>query len=235
MSFRRKPAGVVRGPITEGVLDLHEDCSRSASVSGGPFKFTLTSPYMLARTLLDHHYEDFEALTLAIADVLAAQVAELPCACIQVDEANIPGSPGRRADRAQGDQPHSRPGESAKRPFIFVSATTAARPFRKADGMSCSPSSTACTPIISCWNSPTVPKATSTPLPESTRKSSSASASSTSRSTMSRPTMKSPPASTVPRKKRAGTNRLGPSRLRILDAQALRRRPQNRGVGPRTR
>lgn len=93
MSFRRKPAGVVRGPITEGVLDLHEDCSRSASVAGGDFKFTLTSPYMLARTLLDNHYGDFEALTLAIADVMAAQVSELPCACVQVDEANIPGSP----------------------------------------------------------------------------------------------------------------------------------------------
>ncbi|MEI6491804.1 MAG: cobalamin-independent methionine synthase II family protein [Verrucomicrobiota bacterium] len=93
MSFRRKPAGVVREAITEGVLDLHEDCSRSASVAGGDFKFTLTSPYMLARTLLDNHYGDFEALTMAIADVMAAQVAELPCACVQVDEANIPGSP----------------------------------------------------------------------------------------------------------------------------------------------
>ena len=93
MSFRRKPAGVVRGPITEGVLDLAEDCARSASVAGGAFKFTLTSPYMLARTLLDNHYGNFEALTMAIADVLAAQVADLPCACVQVDEANIPGSP----------------------------------------------------------------------------------------------------------------------------------------------
>lgn len=93
MSFRRKPAGVVREAITEGVLDLQEDCSRSASVAGGDFKFTLTSPYMLARTLLDNHYGNFEALTMAIADVMAAQVAELPCACVQVDEANIPGSP----------------------------------------------------------------------------------------------------------------------------------------------
>jgi len=93
MSFRRKPAGVVRGPLTEGVLDLFEDCSRSASVAGGKFKFTLTSPYMLARTLLDSHFGDFEKLTMAIADVLAGQVAGLPCACVQVDEANIPGSP----------------------------------------------------------------------------------------------------------------------------------------------
>jgi 5-methyltetrahydropteroyltriglutamate--homocysteine methyltransferase len=93
MSFRRKPAGVVTGPLTEGTLDLVEDCARSASVAGGDFKFTLTSPYMLARTLLDRHYGSLEALTLAIADVLAAQVAELPCACVQVDEANVPGSP----------------------------------------------------------------------------------------------------------------------------------------------
>jgi 5-methyltetrahydropteroyltriglutamate--homocysteine methyltransferase len=93
MSFRRKPAGVVREAITEGTLDLPEDCARSASVAGGNFKFTLTSPYMLARTLLDNHYKNFEALTMAIADVLAAQVSELPCACVQVDEANIPGSP----------------------------------------------------------------------------------------------------------------------------------------------
>jgi 5-methyltetrahydropteroyltriglutamate--homocysteine methyltransferase len=94
MSFRRKPAGVVRAPISEGSLDLFEACSRSASVANGPIKFTLTSPYMLARTLLDRHYGDLEALTLAIADALADQVADLPCACVQVDEANIPGNPG---------------------------------------------------------------------------------------------------------------------------------------------
>jgi len=93
MSFRRKPADVVRGPVSEGVLYLAEDCARSASVAGGDFKFTLTSPYMLARTLLDNHCGDFEKLTMAIADVMAAQVADLPCACVQIDEANIPGSP----------------------------------------------------------------------------------------------------------------------------------------------
>jgi 5-methyltetrahydropteroyltriglutamate--homocysteine methyltransferase len=93
MGFRRKPAAVVEGPIEEGTLDLHEACARAASVSGGPFKFTLTSPYMLARTLLDNHYGDLETLTMAIADVLSDQVADLPCACIQIDEANIPGSP----------------------------------------------------------------------------------------------------------------------------------------------
>jgi 5-methyltetrahydropteroyltriglutamate--homocysteine methyltransferase len=93
MGFRRKPAGVVTGALGEGSLNLLADCQRAASVSGGAFKFTVTSPYMLSRTLLDHHYRDFSALTLAIADVLAAQMKGLPAACIQVDEANIPGNP----------------------------------------------------------------------------------------------------------------------------------------------
>src|SRR5829696_1347165 len=93
MRFRSKPAGVVTAPISEGTLNLPEDCSRAAGVAGGPFKFTLTSPYRLARTLLDEHYHDVSRLTLAIADALALQAADLECACVQVDEANIPGNP----------------------------------------------------------------------------------------------------------------------------------------------
>jgi 5-methyltetrahydropteroyltriglutamate--homocysteine methyltransferase len=93
MQFRAKPAGVVRGPLTEGILNLPEDCARAAALARGNFKFTLTSPYMLARTLLDKHYRDFGALTMAIAEVLAAQVPLLNATCIQVDEANIPGNP----------------------------------------------------------------------------------------------------------------------------------------------
>lgn len=93
MVWRAKPAAIARGPITEGVLNLPEDCARAAKVAGGDFKFTLTSPYMLARTLLDLYYNDFEELTMAIADAMAAQAAHLPCACVQVDEANIPGNP----------------------------------------------------------------------------------------------------------------------------------------------
>src|SRR5688572_4018976 len=93
MRFRSKAAGVVTGPIGEGGLNLYEDCAKAASVSRGDFKFTVTSPYMLSRTLLDTHYNDFEALTMALADVLAEQVAGLPCACVQIDEANIPGNP----------------------------------------------------------------------------------------------------------------------------------------------
>ncbi|MCC5829802.1 MAG: cobalamin-independent methionine synthase II family protein [Phycisphaeraceae bacterium] len=102
MGFRNRPAGVVEGPLGEGSLNLLDDCRRAASVANGCFKFTLTSPYMLARTLLDHHYGDFEKLLMAVADVLAQQVEGLPCSCVQIDEANIPGRPedGPMAARA---------------------------------------------------------------------------------------------------------------------------------------
>jgi len=91
--FRRKPAGVVEDEISEGTLDLPGACMRSASVADGPLKFTLTSPFMLARMLLDNHYNDVEELTMAIADCLARQMPDLPAVCVQVDEANVPGSP----------------------------------------------------------------------------------------------------------------------------------------------
>ena len=93
MRFRSKPAGVVVGAVTEGSLNLPDDCGRAGVLAGRPFKFTLTSPYMLARTLLDEHYRDLKSVTLAIADALAAQAAGLQCACVQIDEANIPGNP----------------------------------------------------------------------------------------------------------------------------------------------
>ena len=93
MAFRAKPAGVVHAALGEGTLNLVTDCQRMMAVAGKDIKFTVTSPYMLARTLLDKHYGDFEALLTALAEVLAAQVQELECACLQIDEANIPGNP----------------------------------------------------------------------------------------------------------------------------------------------
>ncbi|HUF60821.1 MAG TPA: cobalamin-independent methionine synthase II family protein [Verrucomicrobiales bacterium] len=94
LRFRARPAGLVAAPLGEGALDLPEDCRRASSVAGGPFKFTVTSPYMLARTLLDHHYNSLESLSLALAGIFADQVRDLPCACLQVDEAHLPGHPG---------------------------------------------------------------------------------------------------------------------------------------------
>lgn len=94
MTWRPRPAGVVEGPLGEGSLDLAADCALAAGAAGGDFKFTVTSPYMLARTLLDRHYGSFEDLVMALAGVLACQVRGLACDCLQIDEANVPGNPG---------------------------------------------------------------------------------------------------------------------------------------------
>ena len=93
MGFRTKPAGVVEHKIEEGALDLVSAYTRTQSVSGGDIKFTVTSPYMLARTLLDYHYHDIEALVDAIAALLSSQIRDIDSACVQIDEANIPGNP----------------------------------------------------------------------------------------------------------------------------------------------
>jgi 5-methyltetrahydropteroyltriglutamate--homocysteine methyltransferase len=93
MEFRRRPAGVVSGPITEGTLDLPAAWGSVCQLTKRPLKFTVTSPYMLAKTLLDEHYNDLPALTMVIADVLRAQVAMIDAPVIQVDEANLTGHP----------------------------------------------------------------------------------------------------------------------------------------------
>lgn len=93
LGFRARPAGVVVGELTEGTLDLVAAYRSARALTAGPLKFTVTSPYMLARTLLDEHYGDLRSLALAIADVLAAQVREIDADVVQVDEANVPGRP----------------------------------------------------------------------------------------------------------------------------------------------
>lgn len=93
MSFRKKPAGVVEEKIGEGTLDLVSAWKLVSPLTGMPLKFTLTSPYMLACTLLDHHYGDIRDLAMDIAGVLAAQVAEIGAAVVQVDEAHLTGHP----------------------------------------------------------------------------------------------------------------------------------------------
>ncbi len=102
MAFRAKPAGVVEDTLGEGTLNLVSDCERAVDVAGNNLKFTVTSPYMLARTLLDKHYGDFDKLLTALSETLSAQVRELNCRCLQIDEANIPGTPedGPRAAAA---------------------------------------------------------------------------------------------------------------------------------------
>lgn len=93
MGFRKKPAAVVEGPIGPGTLDLVADYRRVRRLTEAPLKFTITGPHMLSKTLLDEHYEDRTALAQAIGEVLAAQVREIDAEVVQLDEANITGSP----------------------------------------------------------------------------------------------------------------------------------------------
>lgn len=93
MAFRRRPAGVVRGKIGEGSLDLPRDWLAVQDLATRPLKFTVTSPFMLAQTLLDGFYHDLETLTMDLAEVLRKQITGIDAQVIQVDEANLPGQP----------------------------------------------------------------------------------------------------------------------------------------------
>jgi 5-methyltetrahydropteroyltriglutamate--homocysteine methyltransferase len=93
MGFRTRPPAVVDGAIGPGTLDLPQACARSRRLASKPFKFTLTGPHMLAKSVIDRHYGNGPDLAMAIADALAAQVKHLDADVVQIDEANIPGSP----------------------------------------------------------------------------------------------------------------------------------------------
>lgn len=91
--FRAKPPGIVVGPLDAGTLDLKSDYELYRNVTTKPKKFTVTSPYMLAKMLADQHYNDLEALVMALADVLKQQIASIDADVIQIDEANVTGHP----------------------------------------------------------------------------------------------------------------------------------------------
>jgi 5-methyltetrahydropteroyltriglutamate--homocysteine methyltransferase len=93
MRFRARPPGVVVGPVGAGTLNLPLACARAKALATRPFKFTVTGPHMLAKTLHDRHYRDPAKLAHAIAAVLAEQVRRLDADVVQVDEANLPGHP----------------------------------------------------------------------------------------------------------------------------------------------
>ncbi|MCA9118886.1 MAG: cobalamin-independent methionine synthase II family protein [Planctomycetaceae bacterium] len=89
--FRAKPPGICVGPLSAGTLDLKSDYEMYRGLTTKPKKFTVTSPYMLAKMLADQHYNDLEALVMGLADVLKAQLAGIDADVIQVDEANVTG------------------------------------------------------------------------------------------------------------------------------------------------
>src|SRR5262245_2440675 len=94
MGFRAQPAGVVHGRIAAGTLNLPAAYDLVKGLTALPLKFTVTSPYMLAKTLLDSHYGDRHALLMDLAEVLREQVQAIDAAVVQVDEANLSGTPG---------------------------------------------------------------------------------------------------------------------------------------------
>ncbi len=96
MSFRKAPAGIVTGPVGEGVLNLPADYEFLAGLTRSRLKFTCTGPHMLAKTLTDRHYGSLPRLAMAIAEVLREQLEQIPAAVVQLDEANISGHPEDR-------------------------------------------------------------------------------------------------------------------------------------------
>ncbi len=91
--YRKEPAAMCRGPIGEGQLNLRRDWEFVRDLTSTPLKFTCTGPHMLTKVLVDQHYGDAEAVAMAIAEVLRQQIASIDAPVIQLDEANIPGSP----------------------------------------------------------------------------------------------------------------------------------------------
>ena len=89
--FRAAPPGVVTGPIGGGRLNLERDYLLFRDLTTRPKKFTVTSPYMLAKTVSDEHYRDRRRLVLALADVLQAELRAIDADIVQVDEANVTG------------------------------------------------------------------------------------------------------------------------------------------------
>jgi 5-methyltetrahydropteroyltriglutamate--homocysteine methyltransferase len=91
--FRSAPPGIVTGPLGGGRLNLERDYLLFRDLTRLPRKFTITSPYMLAKTVGDEYYGDLEQLVMALADVLQKQVRGIDAEVVQVDEANITGHP----------------------------------------------------------------------------------------------------------------------------------------------
>lgn len=91
--FRAKPPGIVVGPLGPGKLRLKQDYRLYRDLTRQPKKFTVTSPYMLAKMLADEYYNDLADLVMALADLLKQQIRDIDADVIQVDEANVTGHP----------------------------------------------------------------------------------------------------------------------------------------------
>ena len=134
MAFRAAPAGAVAGPLGPGTLDLPAAARPLRQIAQGRTKYTLTSPYMLAKSLLDRHYGDRHALTLSLAAVLREQVREHRRGRDPGGRGQPPRPPPGRAPRRGGRSTPSWkgcPGEGSG-PCTSASATTAGKWCRRA-------------------------------------------------------------------------------------------------------
>ena len=93
LKYRTDPAGIVTGPISDGVLNLPRDYDFTRALTTSPMKFTCTGPHMLTKVLTDRHYGSRPELCMAIADVLRKQLSRIDASVVQLDEANISGHP----------------------------------------------------------------------------------------------------------------------------------------------
>lgn len=89
--FRAKPPGIIVSELGPGKLRLKSDYALYRDLTDRPKKFTVTSPYMLAKTLADEYYDDVEQRMMALADILRDQLRDIDADVIQVDEANVTG------------------------------------------------------------------------------------------------------------------------------------------------
>jgi 5-methyltetrahydropteroyltriglutamate--homocysteine methyltransferase len=101
-AYRAKPAALVRGALGAGHLNLLRDYRLYRDLTPLAKKFTVTSPYMLAKVLADEHYRDLPALVMALADILKDQLQGIDADVIQIDEANITGHAEDAAVAAAG-------------------------------------------------------------------------------------------------------------------------------------
>lgn len=101
-AYRAKAPGVVIDQLGDGDLDLPREYQQARSLTTHPLKFTLTSPYMLAKVVVDDYYHDVESLTMAFAGVLAEQLKGIDAAVVQVDEPHLPGHPDHSRLAAAG-------------------------------------------------------------------------------------------------------------------------------------
>ncbi|MCS7026561.1 MAG: cobalamin-independent methionine synthase II family protein [Bryobacteraceae bacterium] len=96
MAYRTDPAGIVYGPIGEGVLNLPRDYEFTKGLTRSRLKFTCTGPHMLTKVLTDRYYGSREKVAMAVAGVLRRQMERIDAEIVQIDEANISGHPEDR-------------------------------------------------------------------------------------------------------------------------------------------